>query len=299
MSFSSLNAAKLAALSCMLVAATQTSAAIISDRDFDTLTLGNLGTDTTGVTPGQDGWYTFGGANSNYQIVNDPQIGGTRNRNLRITGPSTSSTATRFAWNDDILNSWNSSTDQEIVLTFDQYVVAPTALQTSTALNRGGVRIFNEAGNTLVGMQIQANTGALQLITYANPNDGVSAIGNYAFNLTDGAGAPVIASRSAWHSFALIWNKISGDATLLWDLDTTPGFESGVFIAGSPAAPGDLFAAAAGTNPLEYDAVVSRNNASVGTNFHYDNFLAETFIPEPASLSLLALPALAMVRRRK
>lgn len=280
--------AKAAALVAISLASFSASAAVISSRDFNALTIGNLGTDVTGVTPGQDGWLTFGGTNASYQIVNDPVAGGTRGRNLRVTGPSSTSTATRFAWNDDVANGWNVVTDQEIVIIWDQYVAAPTTLQTN-ATNRGGIRLFDTTGaRTLVGMQIQANTGALSIISYFDPADGTNPVGNYFFNLGPG-GAELPVARNTWHTFAMTWNKVTGRSELFWSIDGVPGFEAGVFVDG----------ASAGSNPIEYDALITRNAATQGTNFHFDNISAETFIPEPAAMSLLALPAMAMLRRRK
>ena len=42
----------------------------ILTENFDALTNGNIGTDATGTTAGQNSWYTQGGTNADYQIVN-------------------------------------------------------------------------------------------------------------------------------------------------------------------------------------------------------------------------------------
>ena len=42
----------------ILLAVIKTQGQVLYTETFDTFTLGNLGTDPTGVVPGQGGWYT-------------------------------------------------------------------------------------------------------------------------------------------------------------------------------------------------------------------------------------------------
>src|SRR5690606_16420121 len=64
---------------------------VLYDETFDNYTLGNLGTDDTGVLPGQGGWYTLGAhshqnhTNNNYRIVNELNKG----KVLEISCPPT------------------------------------------------------------------------------------------------------------------------------------------------------------------------------------------------------------------
>ena len=48
---------------------------VLYTETFDTFTLGNLGTDVTGQTPGQGGWLTTGGLNTNYKIITEANRG--------------------------------------------------------------------------------------------------------------------------------------------------------------------------------------------------------------------------------
>lgn len=51
------------------------NAQVLYTETFDTFTLGNLGTDVTGTTPGQGGWLTTGGLNTNYKIITEANRG--------------------------------------------------------------------------------------------------------------------------------------------------------------------------------------------------------------------------------
>ena len=58
----------------LLFAIPSIKAQVLYDEDFDNYTLGNLGTDPTGTTPGQGGWYTYSKytkANSFFTISNE------------------------------------------------------------------------------------------------------------------------------------------------------------------------------------------------------------------------------------
>ena len=59
----------------ILLAVIKTQAQVLYNETFDTYTLGNLGTDPTGVVPGQGGWFTTLGLNTNYQIITEPNKG--------------------------------------------------------------------------------------------------------------------------------------------------------------------------------------------------------------------------------
>jgi len=252
------------------------SGAVISAYDFNTPTfaVGALGTDVTGVTAGQNGWFTFGGANSNYSIVNDPQSGGTRGQSLRISGPSSTSTATRYAWTDDVANNWGAS-DSHITSVFDLYVGS------SSSTNQGGQLIFDSTGTKiLAGVYQQASTGQLYLL--ANYNN-AGTIGNYIFNL----GTSAIMTSNAWHTLVVDYDVVTGRAQAGF-LNTSTNSFSLFYVDG----------AAAGNNPGEADFIVSRNAASTGANFYFDNLQIQT-TPTPGSLALLGLGGLVAGRRRR
>lgn len=59
----------------ILFAVIKTQGQVLYNETFDSYTLGNLGTDVTGTTAGQGGWYTTWGLNTNYQIITEPNKG--------------------------------------------------------------------------------------------------------------------------------------------------------------------------------------------------------------------------------
>src|SRR5690606_16125064 len=70
-----------------------TNAQVLYDEGFETYTLGNLGTDFTGVTPGQGGWYTQCSAigtkdNSLFTVTNEPNKGNVLTLSSGTTTPT-------------------------------------------------------------------------------------------------------------------------------------------------------------------------------------------------------------------
>lgn len=67
-------------ISTLLFVAQFTSAQVLYSENFDNLTLGNVGADFTGATPGQGGWYTLSqsseipsqNSNNYFKIVTEP-----------------------------------------------------------------------------------------------------------------------------------------------------------------------------------------------------------------------------------
>ena len=89
------------------------AAQVLYTEDFDNLTVGNVGTDITGQTPGQAGWYTLGGGGSSgttfitdadFQIVPE----NTKGNILTIKEtPSTTHDIGRNVYRSDIETIWN------------------------------------------------------------------------------------------------------------------------------------------------------------------------------------------------
>ncbi len=73
----------------LLFATQLTTAQVLYSENFDNLTLGNVGTDFTGTTPGQGGWYTTSDtaaanqSNNYFKIIAEPS----RGKVLEITSP--------------------------------------------------------------------------------------------------------------------------------------------------------------------------------------------------------------------
>ena len=107
-------------LSLALIATSFTFSQVLQSENFDALTLGNVGTDVTGVTTGQGGYYTANGTNASYQIVSE-----TTGKSLQITGSNTA-TGSRFMWKDGLVSAWagRTSGNEVINIEFDLFTIA-------------------------------------------------------------------------------------------------------------------------------------------------------------------------------
>src|SRR5690554_3999956 len=80
-----------------LLAAHFAAAQVLWSENFDNLTIGNIGTDHTGNTPGQGGWYTLSSVNADpakvsnnyFKIIAEPGRGNV----MEITSPDTLGTS--------------------------------------------------------------------------------------------------------------------------------------------------------------------------------------------------------------
>src|SRR5690606_11202618 len=89
-----------------------TTAQVLYSENFDNLTLGNVETDFTGITPGQGGWYTTSNtaaanqSNNYFKIIAESGMG----KVLEITSPvvnSTNSARNNVAVIRDLEKKWN------------------------------------------------------------------------------------------------------------------------------------------------------------------------------------------------
>lgn len=250
---------------------------VLPSYNFNSYTSGNLGTDTTGVTPGQGGWYTYsvgGTSNTAYTIVNDPVAGGTHGKSLKMTG-GTSSTAFRDVWNNDLANTWGTqpANETKIVLQWDMYVAQ------SNSTTYFGTGIFDSTfSQYTTGLFVVPSTGTVYGV--AHYNDPTNGPNNYIFNLGT-------VTRNAWHTYQVTFDQATGIAEWFYQ-DATNG-ASGFYVQG------DL----AGTAPAEYDLLGENTAATVAGTAYFDNIAAVTTTPAPASLALMGLGGLVAGRRRR
>lgn len=235
-------------LSCNFLSA-QT---LLSDN-FNSLIVGNIGTDLTGVTAGQNGWYTFNSAggtnsnNSNYQIVNNDA---THLKVVQITG-SDAATGTKYLWKDGLATAWGGRTPGNNIIEVE-FDFNPGAATTST--NSFRVYLYNTDGTKiLAGLAVAMNTLQVSGVIYA---DNAGTLGNYGINL--GAPAPTLTANT-WVRMGMSFNKTTGQ--VIW---RGPGFN------------GSFTGAGAATDPAEVDFVVSAGTANaVAAVGLYDNFITK------------------------
>src|SRR5690554_5364372 len=88
---------KIQLIALLLFAIPSTKAQVLYDEDFENYSLGNLGTDPTGVTSGQGGWLTATASlnpnvtNSNFTITNEPNRGKVLTLSAPVSTPASGS----------------------------------------------------------------------------------------------------------------------------------------------------------------------------------------------------------------
>ena len=273
----------------LVVAVTANADMVVSQQNFDNLTVGNLATDTTGVAAGQGGWYIFGSVASYAQVVADPNAANTNGATAHNGGQvlqtqaATSGTSTRFTWNDDVMNTMGSNPTENNVfnMTYDFYMDGPSA----TSTNRYGNYLYDTTGTKiLAGVTMQNNTGQFYLLSNYN---NAGTIGNFSFS----AGTSAILARNTWYTFMYTFNSTTGRVTAGFKAFGAATFTE-FFVDG----------AAAGSVAGEYDLIGSVNAAAAGTSTlgFYDNINAFTSVgvPAPGAIALLGLAGLVGRRRR-
>ncbi|HEU0135676.1 MAG TPA: T9SS type A sorting domain-containing protein [Flavobacterium sp.] len=251
----------------MLLFATAASFGQVAfNEDFSTYDPGNIGTDITGMTPGQNFWYTTASNgtapttttnadNTNFQIVD---AGGTNGQVLQITGPN-GDKGTRMMTQPGLPEWWAARTvgNNIIEAEFDFYTGAPTA-----SLNNMRVLIYNAAGTQiLAGLSFAMNTKVISGVAYYDNTAAGGTTTNYLFNLGPAATPTVTLPADTWVRLGVSFNKTTGQVR--WK---GPGFN--VFVNG----------AATGTDPDEADIIATSGSTTTVFNTvaavgQFDNLL--------------------------
>lgn len=201
-----------------LFASTLIFSQVLQEENFNGLNVGNVGTDLTGVTPGQGGWLTFVGTgstnsnNNNFQIVAE---GGTFGNALEITGSNTAS-GTRFMWKDGLTTAWAARTtgNNIIEVEFDYFTGG-----TTTSNNSFRVYIYSDEASpkVLAGIGVDRNL-VVSSVPYTNVLRGfyhwssTPGIGTYAIGLGPNATTPFTLPANSWVRLGFSFNVTTGVA---------------------------------------------------------------------------------------
>ncbi|MEY3500498.1 MAG: hypothetical protein RL308_2167, partial [Bacteroidota bacterium] len=241
------------------------NAQVLESDNFTSLTVGNIGTDLTGVTAGQGGWLTFVsatsvpvGQNSDFQIESQAAPNG---KVVKLTGASTAS-GTRFLFKDALATSWPLRTplNEIIEIEFDINVGAA-----STSLNGFRAYIYSTDGTKVLGGIGIPKNFVYSTVNYTNP-----ILGYYYFVGTGGTGTyytpfgpsaadpMIVVNNNTWVRIGCSFNKTTGEVK--WK---GPGFN--LFTTGS----------AVGIDPGEVDFVVTTATGNtVAASAFIDNYVA-------------------------
>ncbi|MCG2793356.1 MAG: T9SS type A sorting domain-containing protein [Weeksellaceae bacterium] len=198
--------------SCLLAAAPGLffGQSVYSD-DFEAATLGNLGTDITGVTPGQGGWYISAAttapnsAASNFQVQNDNV---THGKVLSILGSNSAVGTKQINQNNKLVSVWGTRTPGNDILQyeFDVFSGAP-----STSQNTARIYLWDAsaANKCVVGFALNMATKQHSLIAYSDPvninGQTGQAVGNWAYTFNTAIAA------NTWYKVGIAWDSVSGE----------------------------------------------------------------------------------------
>lgn len=182
---------------------------ILQQDNFNTLTIGNVGTDITGTTPGQGSWLTISNngaapttstnaSAANFQIVN---TGNNSTNGLSIAGPN-GDKGSRFMWKDGLDALWLSRTagNNRIEVEYDFFTGANT-----TAQNDFAVILYNAAFTPIVGINYRSDTRVLTGRARLSQN---SVENN--FNINFAAAPGLVLTENTWIRLAFGYNTTTG-----------------------------------------------------------------------------------------
>lgn len=252
-------------LSCLL-ASTSISfyAQSIFNENFEALTLGNLGTDITGTTTGQGGWYTTAAttaANSavtNFQVTNNTTVHG---KVLSILGSASTTGTKQINQNNKLTSVWGTRTPGNDILQYEFDVYSGAA---TTSQNTARVYLWDgsSANQCVIGFALNMATKQHTLIAYSDPANinGTTGqtVGNwgYTYNTALAAGT--------WYKVGIAWDSVSGEISYKIINEATNVVVLDEFFQGS----------AAGANPnLANIQVLAVPNSTVTSNTVAANIL--------------------------
>jgi hypothetical protein len=216
-------------LSVAFLATSLGFAQTLESQNFNSLIIGNVGTDFTGATSGQGSYFTGASngaapttsnnsANSNFQIV-ATGLNGTQG--LQIASPN-GDKGSRIMYKDGLDAAWTTRTagNNVIELEYD-FFTGPVTDNRSQI----GMRIFGDetisgvtTARTLVGFVYTSNTRALSGIAYLK--NGASN-GTFLISFGATAGTNLILESNTWYTVGCSYNTLTGE--FLWKTSPTAG----------------------------------------------------------------------------
>jgi hypothetical protein len=214
------------------------NAQVLESDNFSALIVGTVGSDVTGATVGQGGWYIFNGAVTDYQVVSRPAPYGNA---LQLIGEATAATTTRYINKVDLATTWGTRTAGNNILEveFDLNTGAISASRNSFQC-----RLFSDLGLTLSGIYLDKNyaTTAAPTVFFPNSLRGLArytsgtTTGAYSFGLGPDAVTPnLVFPNDTWIRVGFSFNQTTGE--IKWKGPSLDGFIMG---AGTGLVPGEI-----------------------------------------------------------
>ncbi|MFN7015088.1 MAG: T9SS type A sorting domain-containing protein, partial [Bacteroidia bacterium] len=277
-------------LSLALIATTFTFSQVLQSDNFNSLTIGNVGTDFSGSSTGQGSWYTFASngsapttttnaGNNNFQIVSS---GISATNGLQITGPNGNKGA-RYMWLDGLSTAWASRTpgNDKIEVVYNFFTGAP-----STSTNLIGVQLYDSAfSSVLNGYSYDPSTGVLEGLAFLDVS---GTQGNYAISLGAG-GSDLILNSNTWYRLGFGFDSATGQP--YWNIDSgaTLSVANTVWVPSSDIYEIDFAVDAQSSNTsssisiFDNYIVKATNTDTLGEVDFYNNSNSFTIYPNPVS----------------
>ena len=236
------------------------NAQLFYNENCTSLTVGNVGTDVTGATPGQGGWLTYvaaTGLNTDFQVVN---VGGVNGNAFQITGSANASN-TRWLFKNNLQSLWAARTAGNNILEVEfDYFTGPT----TTSTNSFRVYLYRDEATSkaIAGMGTSKNA-IVSSVNYVNNVTGYAYYDNagtvnfYGFGMGTVAPYQLTFPINTWIRLGFSYNKTNGE--VVWKGPGINGYIQG-------AAPG------LDVKELDILGVAGTANAVSSTGI-FDNFL--------------------------
>ena len=186
---------------------------ILESENFESLTVGNIGTDITGSSVGQGGYYTEenSGDNASFKVID---IGGSHGKVAQMINSRTD-TKLMHMWKGGLESSWNSRT------TGNNVVSVEVDFNTGdTDLSRWGTFNLNDQGsfNTIMGFRFRFNSNELSAIHTSGPGTTTDIYTDLA-KVSDGSPMPTIPDNT-WVHLQLQYDSSTGVAEYLVEFNS-------------------------------------------------------------------------------
>lgn len=263
-----------------------TRAQVLITENFNALTIGNVSSDITGATAGQNGWYTYStngaapttttNANvSNLQIVASGN-GGTKG--LKIVAPN-GNKGSRYMWKD-VAAVWATRTSGNNIIQVEyDFFTGPA----TTSKVQSGMQLFADdnsvtpaASRTINGFVYTMDTRVLTGVAYLN---NAGTYGTYLINLAAAPG--VVLTSNTWYRIGFSFDSTTGEVK--WK---GPGFYGSL--------PNTNWAGPFDPNEIDFVSAAPSTNAAT-SDMIFDNLTISAVVTE----SLLGVKQLATINSKK
>lgn len=208
-------------LSAALLAFAFGQAQVLQSENFNSLTVGNVGTNITGENAGQGGWFTLSSnatpnapttsnnaGNENFQVVSSGFNG---TNGLLIQSPN-ATTGSRFMWQNGLPAAWEARTAGNNVIEVEYDFFTGPMVTGSNVVS--GVYLYNPQFVPIAGLLYNPSTRVVLAVARVVGESGPTTS---AFNLAAGG---LTLDANTWYKFGFSYNTVTGQPS--WRVNVMP-----------------------------------------------------------------------------